>query len=79
MRSLTVLALLSLAVPATATAGNTTRSGGDQAQRQDSKRVAWQCAARDKDRPGRDGTSKAECRVTKPLPPVVDPTPMFLP
>ena len=78
MRHLTIFALASLALPAAATAGETVRSSADQVQRSEQKRAAA-CAARDKDRPGRDSIARAECKVVRRVPPVVDPTPMFLP
>ena len=78
MRHLTLFALASLALPAAATAGETVRSGAEQAQRAEQK-IRAACAARDKDRPGKDSVAKAECKVVRRVPPVVDPTPMFLP
>ncbi len=78
MRKLLLLAMLSSALPAAAYAGEGTRTGGDQAQKVEQKRSSWQCN-RDKDHPVRESTSKVDCKINRPLPPVIDPTPIFLP
>jgi hypothetical protein len=79
MRIVAALALLSCAVPAAANAG--VQRNQDQSARVEGKRSQTGCTSRS----GPDGqrmreaVNRTDCRVTRPLPPVLDPTPLFLP